>query len=126
MASDDKIDLTGKSILFLGFGAVAKCVWHYLDQFFLFSPARVHAVDQFPAAFAGPRVDQVQQHVLVVGPATFAPLLDRLGFSAGDLVIDLTYDSATYHFLQTCLERGLYYINTSIEDKADAMGWCVH
>lgn len=37
----------------------------------------------------------------------------------GDIIIDLTYDSHTYHFIQRCIERGIHYMNTSIEDRND-------
>jgi homospermidine synthase len=117
-----RIDLRQAKIIFIGFGAVAKCVLNQMDAYLKYDPRYLHAVDQFQSAFAGPRSGNVCQHVLFVDETTFVPLLDSIGTMPGDVIIDLTYSSCTYHMIQVCLERGINYVNTSIEDVNDEMG----
>ena len=114
-----KLPLHNKKILFVGYGAVAKAVWNHFDLYFTYDPDRVYAVDQFKTAFVGPRVSDLNTHVLHISADTFDPLLKTLGFVEGDIVIDLTYDSCSYFFIRRCLELGIHYMNTSIEDKSD-------
>lgn len=115
-----KIDINDKNILFLGYGAVAKCVWNYFDHYFHYDQNRVFAVDQFPSSFTGPRVELLQCMVEHISATTFDTVLDTIGMTTGDIIIDLTYDSATYYFIKRSLERGIHYMNTSIEDRTDA------
>lgn len=114
-----KISLFRKKIMFLGFGAVAKCTWNYFSSYFTISPKRVYLVDKTPTAFYGPNLDHVHMIVENIGPTTFESLLDRLKFKEGDVIIDLTFASSTYFFINVCLQRGIHYMNTSIEDESD-------
>ena len=116
-----RLDLSTKSILFIGYGAVAKCTWNHFDRYFIYDPNRIYAVDQFEEAFTGPNVHLLRKKVRVVNEYTFDPLLQEIGLKEGDVIIDLLYDSCTYFFIKRCLERGIHYMNTSIEDKSDVM-----
>lgn len=117
----NRLNLSQRTILFLGYGAVAKCVWNHFDRYFTYDPKRVFAVDQFESAFVGPNVEHLQIRVLRVSSTTFDILVGDIGMKAGDIIIDLTYDSCTYFFIRRCLEMGFHYLNTSIEDKFDPM-----
>lgn len=113
------IDIRDKKIMFLGFGAVAKCVLDYFDKYFKFNNRKIVLVDKSKDAFnvkKGPKMI-----VLNVDATNFKELLDTLGFGKHDIIIDLTTSSATYFFIKMCLLHGIYYINTSIEDHNDEM-----
>lgn len=114
-----KISLFGKKVMFLGYGAVAKCTWNYFSSYFTCSPRDVYLVDKTSSAFYGPKLDGMNTIVENVCPITFEPLLDLLGFKEGDIIIDLTFASSTYFFIHVCLKRGIHYMNTSIEDESD-------
>jgi len=90
-----------------------------MDLYLDYDPKRVHAIDQFETAFTGPKVDQLHKHVGHVSADTFDSWMDEIGLLPGDIIIDLTYDSATYYFIRRSVERGFHYMNTSIEDNAD-------
>jgi homospermidine synthase len=119
MSKISKINVHSSTIVFLGYGAVAKCVWNYMDMYLDYHPERVHAIDQFESAFIGPKADQLHHHIGYVSAETFDSWMDEIGLLPGDIIIDLTYDSATYYFIRRCIERGFHYINTSIEDTLD-------
>ena len=51
----------------------------------------------------------------------FDDYLQKIGVREGDIIIDLTFNSSTYHFVTRCFELGIHYINTSIEDSTDVM-----
>ena len=120
METITKLDIRSKTILFLGYGAVAKCVWNYFDLYFEYDPDRVHAIDQFESAFTGPKVELLHRHVGCVMAETFDSWTKKIGLRAGDIIIDLTYDSSTYFFVKRCVENGFHYLNTSIEDSTDS------
>ena len=106
-----------KRILFLGYGAVAKAVWNYMGQFIKVDPKCVYLVDKSEKAFYGPGLLHVHCLVRDVDATNFEEFVSFL--EEGDVVIDLTFSSATYFFIQTCWMRGLHYLNTSIEDHTD-------
>jgi homospermidine synthase len=116
------IDLSHKKILFLGYGAVAKCVWNYFDHFFTYSLENIFIVDKFQDTLIGPKLNLVpKKNILVqeIDTANFVDFLNKHCFSEGDVIIDLTVISNTYYFIHTCFSLGLNYINTSIEDMSD-------
>lgn len=113
------ISLETKKVMFLGYGAVAKCVWNYFLSYFTISPRNVYLVDKTSTAFYGPNLEKVHTIEENVTNINFIQLLDRLSFSEGDIVIDLTFSSSTYFFIHTCISKGIHYMNTSIEDESD-------
>lgn len=56
-----------------------------------------------------------------ISSQTFDQFLDEIALGVGDVIIDLTYDSDTYHFIRRCIDRGIHYMNTSIEDRNDIL-----
>jgi len=115
-----KINIKNKKVVFLGYGAVGKCVWNFFDMYFMYTMKNIYAVDQYSNAFVGPRVTLLQQIVAHVSELTFDDIMDTIGMSPGDIIIDVTYNSATYFFIKRSVERGLHYMNTSIEDHSDS------
>jgi homospermidine synthase len=106
-------------LIFLGYGAVAKCVWSYFPRYFQIEPHQVHLVDKTISAFRGPRLNGVNVWEWHIDAISIHALFHEIGVSERDIVIDLTFSSATYSFIHACLLRGLVYINTSIEDQSD-------
>lgn len=117
----NKVDIKKKKIVFLGYGAVAKCVWNYFDNFFIYDKKRVFLIDKNKNAFYGPGLDGVKKIILDVDATTFEELIDHVNLKKGDIIIDLTTSTVTYYFIKKCLLLGYYYINTSIEDINDKM-----
>ena len=118
----DRINIKDKKVLFLGYGGVAKCVWNYFDYYFIYSPENIFIVDQYKKALYGPKLNKIKkQNILVetVNSTNFDEILTRFHFKVGDIIIDLTYFSNTYFFVNRCLHLGINYINTSIEDSDD-------
>jgi homospermidine synthase len=116
-----KIDIKRKKIVFLGYGAVAKCVWNYFNDFFIYSKKNVFLIDKNKNSFYGPGLETIKKIVLNVDATTFDDLVDYLHLKKGDIIIDLTTSTITYYFIKKCLLSGYYYINTSIEDIDDKM-----
>jgi homospermidine synthase len=114
-----------KKVMFLGYGAVAKCSWNYFETYFTINPNLVYLVDMAPNVFYGPKLDKIHPDhkiVMSVDATNFESLLNKLGFSDGDIIIDLTFNTPSYFFIKTCFMKGLHYINTSIEDGQDEFG----
>jgi homospermidine synthase len=107
------------NVIFIGYGAVAKCVWNYFSSYFTIYPKQVYLIDQFEEAFYGPGIEEVNKIVLHVDANSFESLLNRIKSKEGDIIIDLSFSSSTYFFVKVCLDRGLHYLNTSIEDDND-------
>ena len=119
-----KIDLKQKKVLFLGYGAVAKCVWNYFDEFFIYKKQNIFLVDRTKTAFTGPKLKilkKEQKIVLNVSSNTFDDLIDHIGLRKQDIIIDLSTSTPTYYIIKQCFIRDLHYINTSIEDCEDDM-----
>ena len=112
------MQVISSKVIFLGYGAVAKCVWAYFNQFFSIDPSCVYLVDKDANTFRG-TLDNV--HVLVrhVDAHSIHTLCKEINVAEGDIMIDLTFCSATYAFIEASLTNGLVYINTSIEDQSD-------
>ena len=116
-----KINIKNKKILFLGYGAVAKCVWNYFNNYFVFSRKNVSLVDRTKNAFYGPNLQSVKKIVMHVDSTNFEDLMEGIGFQKGDVIIDLSTSTPTYYFIKMCFIKGYHYINTSIEDTSDKM-----
>ena len=115
-----KINIKNK-ILFLGYGAVAKCVWNYFSDYFVFSRKNVFLVDRTKDAFYGPNLRSVRKIILNVDSTNFEDLIGEISLKKGDIIIDLTTSTPTYYFIKMCFIKGFNYINTSIEDTNDKM-----
>ena len=116
-----KLNIKNKKILFLGYGAVAKCVWNYFNAYFVFSRQNVFLVDRTKNAFYGPNLRSVKKIVMNVETTNFEDLMEEIGFEKGDVIIDLSTSTPTYYFIKMCFIKGYHYINTSIEDTSDKM-----
>jgi len=118
-----KIDIRNKKILFLGYGGVAKCTWNYFAAYFKCDSRKVYIVDKCKWQIFGPNLQKVPKKNIIIANINsnnFNDLLKKIGLKEGDLIIDLTFSSDTYYFIQTCFLEGLNYMNTSIEDDNDS------
>jgi len=113
------LTLEKTKILFLGYGAVAKCTWNYMKYYIQIESANVYMVDQNEKAFYGFTIEKTRCIHMHVSSLNFQSLLENINIKEGDIIIDLTYASDTYFFIKTCLLNGINYINTSIEDHSD-------
>jgi homospermidine synthase len=117
-----KINIQNKKILFLGFGGVAKCVLNYLHYYFKVDYKKIYIIDKCKMAIYGPNLSKILNKNIInmnVTSYTFNNLLKLVELNEGDVIIDLTFSSNTYYFIKACLEEGINYINTSIEDDND-------
>jgi homospermidine synthase len=112
------MQVISSKVIFLGYGAVAKCVWAYFNQFFSIDPSLVYLVDKDPNTFRG-ALNGAHTLVRHIDAQSIHTLCKDLDVAEGDIIIDLTFCSATYAFIEASLHYGLVYINTSIEDQSD-------
>jgi len=115
------LDVKNKKIVFLGYGAVAKCVWDYFEKYFSFNRKRVVLIDKSKDVFTGPNLKGIKKIVMNVDSTNFEDLIKLLQLKKHDIIIDLTTSTVTYYFIKMCLIHNFHYINTSIEDENDAM-----
>src|SRR5262249_25117207 len=103
-------------ILFVGFGAVARCTLPILLRHFVVEPRQITIMDFEPdEAAVKPWIAQGMTFVKdQVTAENLGSLLGRY-VSAGDLLIDLAWNIDCCEILQWCHERGVLYINTSVE-----------
>src|SRR5262249_22405093 len=103
-------------ILFVGFGAVARCTLPILLKHIRVDPKYITIMDFEPNKLAlEPWIEQgitfVQDRVT---PENLGVLLGQY-VSAGDLIIDLAWNIDCREIVQWCHDRGVLYINTSVE-----------
>src|SRR4051812_43733477 len=103
-------------ILFVGFGAVARCTLPILLQHIDVDPKRITIMDFDPdAAALKPWIDRGMTFIKDrVAEDNLGALLGK-HLSAGDLLIDLAWNIDCGEVLQWCHDRGVLYINTSVE-----------
>lgn len=105
-------------IVFVGFGAVARCTIPILLKHVNIDPKRITIIDfdLEPGHEAlKPWTDRGVTFVRDrVGPENMGTLLGK-HLSAGDLLIDLAWNIDCCEILQWCHDRGILYINTSVE-----------
>ncbi len=102
--------------LFVGFGAVARCTLPILLRHITIDPKRITIMDFEPDdAALKPWIEQGITFVRnrVTEDNMGALLGEHL--SAGDLLIDLAWNIDCCEILQWCHDRGVLYINTSVE-----------
>ncbi len=112
-------------IVFLGMGEVAKCALHLLSEFISVDARDVYIAERnnetaHPAvnAFIGAGATYLQ--VNLTRENTLGVLRDTIGLARGDLVIDLTTETDVFYLTEICLENGWMFLNTCIENAADA------
>ncbi|MGA2033351.1 MAG: saccharopine dehydrogenase C-terminal domain-containing protein [Thermoguttaceae bacterium] len=112
---DDMLRFHGK-VLFIGFGAVARCALPVFVQR-ICVPLDQITVLEFEDV-AGQLKSWTERGVRFVRervtPENLGALLGRL-LSPGDLLIDLAWNIDCCEILQWCHERGVLYVNTSVE-----------
>ena len=103
-------------ILFVGFGAVARCTLPILLEHLDVDPKRITIMDFDPNdAALRPWIDRGMTFVKdKVAEGNLDPLLSR-HLSSGDLLIDLAWNIDCNEILQWCHDHGVLYINTSVE-----------
>lgn len=113
------MDLSEKQMLFLGCGAVAKCVLGTLDKVARVNAANVKIVDLLDYR-SHPDVAKWlrggAEYVMVDIRKQYKALLDTL--RPHDLVIDLSNRTNSVAIIAHCKARNLHYLNTSMEDEA--------
>jgi homospermidine synthase len=105
-----------KRILFLGFGAVARCTLPILLDHLKVDPRRITLMD-FEPSEAAVRPWRERGLTFVqdrVTPENLGPLLGG-HLSAGDLLIDLAWNIDCCEIVQWCHDHGVLYVNTSVE-----------
>ena len=105
-----------KRVLFLGFGAVAQCALPIFVKYFRIPPKNITVLDfedrsEAMAPWASQGMRFVRQRVT---PQNMGCLLADF-VSAGDLLIDLAWNIDCCEILQWCHDRGVLYVNTSVE-----------
>ena len=103
-------------ILMVGFGAVARCTLPILVKHFNIDPKRITMMDFEPnEAAIKPWIEQGMTFVNDrVTEENLGSLLGKY-VSAGDLLIDLAWNIDCCEILQWCHDRGVLYVNTSVE-----------
>ena len=103
-------------VVFVGFGAVARCTIPILVKHVNIDPKRITIIDfdQNDEALK-PWVAQGITFIRDrVAPENMGSLLGQ-HLSAGDLLIDLAWNIDCCEIVQWCHERGILYVNTSVE-----------
>jgi homospermidine synthase len=105
-----------KRILFLGFGAVARCTLPILLDHMKVDPRRITIMDFEPNdAALRPWLERGMTFVNDrVAPENLGALLAR-HLSSGDLLIDLAWNIDCCEIVQWCHDNGVLYVNTSVE-----------
>ena len=103
-------------ILFVGFGAVARCTLPVLLKHISVDPQHITIIDFEPnMAALRPRIEQGMTFVRDrVTPENLGTLLSQ-HVSAGDLLIDLAWNIDCCEIVQWCHDQDVLYVNTSVE-----------
>ena len=103
-------------VLLVGFGAVARCTLPILVKHLSIDPKRITIIDFEPNdAALKPWIEQGVTFVKDrVTPENLGSLLGQ-HLSAGDLLIDLAWNIDCCEIVQWCHDRGVLYVNTSVE-----------
>ena len=103
-------------ILFVGFGAVARCTLPILLRHLDVDPKRITIMEFDPdEAALRPWIERGVTFVKSrVAQDNLGPLLGE-HLSAGDLLVDLAWNIDCGEIVQWCHDHGVLYINTSVE-----------
>ncbi|MGA2266066.1 MAG: saccharopine dehydrogenase NADP-binding domain-containing protein, partial [Phycisphaerae bacterium] len=106
----------GNKILFVGYGAVAQCTLPILAKCVQVPPKNITVIDfEDRAEILKPWTDRGVTFVRNrVTKENLGTLLGQY-LSAGDLLIDLAWNIECTEILQWCHDRGVLYVNTSVE-----------
>jgi homospermidine synthase len=106
----------GKRILFVGYGAVAQCTLPILFKQLRVAPGNVTVMDfEDRRELLGPWLKRGVKFVQKrVTRSNLASLLGKY-VSEGDLLVDLAWNIDACEILQWCHDRGVLYVNTSVE-----------
>ena len=106
----------GKRILFVGYGAVAQCTLPILLKHLKVSPKNVTVMDfeDRRKALAPWTKKGVRFLRKKVTRENMGSLLGK-HLSAGDVLVDLAWNIDACEILQWCHDRGVLYVNTSVE-----------
>jgi homospermidine synthase len=105
-----------KKILFVGYGAVAECTLPILFKHINVAPKNVTVIDFESKEEKLREWTAMGVHYICdrVTEENMATLLAK-HLSAGDILIDLAWNIDACEILQWCHDRGVLYINTSVE-----------
>jgi homospermidine synthase len=105
-----------RRVLFVGFGAVARCALPILMKHVRVPPSSITLCDfERNDAALKPWLEQGMKFVEHrVGPDSLHSFLSE-HLSAGDLLIDLAWNIDCCEIVQWCHEHGVLYLNTSVE-----------
>src|SRR5262245_45728279 len=103
-------------ILFVGFGAVARCTLPILLKHIRVDPKRITVMDFEPSEAA---LNSCLEHGVTfvkdrVTPDNLGKLLGQY-LATGDLLIDLAWNIDCCELVQWCHDQGVLYVNTSVE-----------
>ena len=103
-------------VLLVGFGAVARCTLPILLKHLSIEPKRITIVDFEPNDDAlKPWIERGMTFIKDrVTPENLGSLLGQ-HVSDGDLLIDLAWNIDCCEIVQWCHDRGILYVNTSVE-----------
>ena len=106
----------GKRIVFVGYGAVAQCTLPILVKHLKVSPKQITVMDfEDRRKVLAPWLKKgVQFAKKKVTRQNMGSLLGKY-LSAGDVLIDLAWNIDACEILQWCHDRGVLYVNTSVE-----------
>ena len=119
----EKIDISKKKILFVGYGAVAKCVLSYFEHYFIFDLKNVFIVEKNFDNIYGPIIDKIDKQNIMYQSAnskSFLNVLNYFEIREQDIIIDLAFKNNCYDIIKICLTKKLNYINSAICDSNDA------
>ena len=103
-------------VLFVGFGAVARCTLPILLRHISVDPRRITIMDFEPnEAALKPWIEMGMTFVRKrVTPENLRTLLGEY-VATGDLLVDLAWNIDCCEIVQWCHDQGVLYINTSVE-----------
>lgn len=118
-----KININGRSILFMGIGSVGSCCVNYVGEFFEgFEYKNITLIDKNPNVKLIKCVKQFLEKGanfmnIELSRENFSELLKNdLKFKEGDIVIDLTTQTKSISFLKYCISVGIHYFNSALSE----------
>ncbi len=110
-------DITDKTIVLFGVGAVNKCILHYLDKYFKVNPSNILMIDKLDYQ-NHPDVKKWLNAGSVYLKADinkdYKMIISNLKYN--DIILDLSNRTDSLSITEECLKNNIHYINTSLED----------